>query len=84
MNGHYPNPAEPALAWAEDAACRGRDVSEFFTKNQRRVQEIKNLCERCPVREKCLDEALRAEDTSRYGIYGGLTAEERARLGRRR
>ncbi|MEV7389580.1 WhiB family transcriptional regulator [Streptomyces sp. NPDC091215] len=84
MSGHYPNPTDTALDWAKDAACRGRNVNEFFTTDQRRVREIKNLCARCPVSEQCLAEAFRAEDTSRYGIYGGLTAEERGQIARRR
>lgn len=75
--------AGSALVWAESAACRGRDVDEFFTKNQRRIAEIKNLCAGCAVSRECLAEALRAEDSSRYGVFGGLTAEERGDLARR-
>jgi WhiB family redox-sensing transcriptional regulator len=71
-----------AVAWAERAACVGRDVEEFFTESRHRVQEIKNLCAVCTVREQCLTEAMRAEDTSRYGIYGGLTPAERNDLAR--
>jgi WhiB family redox-sensing transcriptional regulator len=84
MSSRKGRAAGPAVVWAEDAACLGRDVNEFFTKNQHRVKEIKNLCARCTVRQKCLAEALRAEDTSRYGIYGGLTPEERTELVARR
>jgi WhiB family redox-sensing transcriptional regulator len=71
-----------AATWAERAACVGRDVEDFFTESRPRVREIKNLCAGCPVRRLCLDEAMRAEDTSRYGIYGGLTAAERTDLAR--
>ncbi|MFI6251467.1 WhiB family transcriptional regulator [Streptomyces sp. NPDC051016] len=84
MTTGFLNTPGPALTWADDAACRGRDVNEFFTTDRRRVREIKNLCANCPVRRKCLAEALRAEDSSRYGIYGGFTAEERDQLVRQR
>lgn len=84
MTTQAPNTLTNALAWAKDAACQGREVNDFFTTAERRVQEIKNLCAGCPVRQKCLTEALRAEDTSRYGIFGGLTAAEREALVRQR
>jgi WhiB family redox-sensing transcriptional regulator len=73
-----------ALAWADDAACRGLDPDAFFTDSTRGVEWAKAVCARCPVREQCLDQAYRAEDTSRYGIYGGLTPAERAQLARPR
>ena len=82
MNGQFPETLEPATAWAKDAACLGYELNEFFTKDRRRVQQAKNVCARCPVRPECLDEALRAEDGARYGIFGGLTAAERADLAR--
>lgn len=75
---------DTAVDWAKAAACRGYDVEEFFTESKIRVREIKNVCDSCPVRRQCLDEAMRAEDTSRYGIYGGLTAKERTDLAGRR
>lgn len=78
---HHPS-LEAAVGWAKDAACQGRDVEEFFTESKIRVQEMKNICAVCPVRQRCLDEAMRAEDTSRYGIYGGLTPRERTVLAR--
>lgn len=83
MSSHYPA-LETAIDWANAAACQGRDVEEFFTESKPRVREIKNVCARCPVSRQCLDEAMRTEDSSRYGIYGGLTAAERDALARRR
>lgn len=80
----YPSTLANALAWAARAACAGRDVDEFFTTDKRRVEQIKNLCAVCPVRDRCLAEALRAEDTSRYGVFGGMTAAERDELARTR
>jgi WhiB family redox-sensing transcriptional regulator len=69
-----------ALAWAEAAACRGSDLNLFFSDAEAKVQQAKRICAGCPVRAECLDEGLRAEDSSRYGIYGGLTPDERTEL----
>lgn len=54
----------------------------FFTAKGRR--EAKRLCAGCPAREVCLGRALDAEagDDSRirYGVYGGVTGPERAKI----
>jgi WhiB family redox-sensing transcriptional regulator len=76
----HPDTLPNALAWADRAACRGYDLDLFFSDAARNIHEAKQICRRCPVREECLDEGLRAEDGSRYGIYGGLTPDERAEL----
>lgn len=45
------------------------------------VQEAKQVCEGCPIREGCLSWALNMEGdfsaAHRWGIYGGLTVPER-------
>jgi hypothetical protein len=42
------------------------------------------ICKACPVRQHCLDDALALEGgvagKSRFGIWGGLTPGQRARL----
>jgi WhiB family redox-sensing transcriptional regulator len=46
------------------------------------MEEIaKRICSECPVREACLDYALRMREPE--GIWGGLTADERRKLLRR-
>jgi WhiB family redox-sensing transcriptional regulator len=35
----------------------------------------KAVCESCPVRAECLNHAVRAGE--RYGVWGGLTSDER-------
>ena len=42
--------------------------------------EAKLVCASCPVREKCLDYAIRNYEM--YGIWGGHTAPERRDLRR--
>jgi WhiB family transcriptional regulator, redox-sensing transcriptional regulator len=71
------------------AACRGMEAPLFFgpddeTRPEREIREAKAkaVCQRCPVREQCLDFAL--GNSVRYGIWGGLNQEERSRERRRR
>lgn len=83
MAGRHPNTLPNALSWAQQAACRGYDLSEFFTESRTGMARAKRICASCPVRARCLDEALRAENDARYGVFGGLTAAERSKLVRR-
>ncbi|MGO9658099.1 MAG: WhiB family transcriptional regulator [Acidimicrobiales bacterium] len=67
--------------WAELAACRdspGGDllVDMFPTRGGRETATAKAICAGCPVRRQCLS-AGRYEE---FGIWGGLTAQERRRL----
>lgn len=77
------------MSWQDRAACRGIDADLFFgsdneSPQQRKAREAKakTICASCPVRAQCLDDALR--NSIRYGIWGGLNGEERARERRRR
>jgi WhiB family redox-sensing transcriptional regulator len=76
--------------WQYDAACRGEDTSLFFAPNyfEKRHQKdarearAKAICARCPVREACLDYALRIREP--HGVWGGLNELERRQALRRR
>lgn len=80
---------EPENDWRLLAACRSLDPGRFFspdvfeTKQERDEREAsaKRVCAACPVREQCLDYAIRAGE--RYGIWGGLTELERRAYVRR-
>jgi hypothetical protein len=50
------------------------------------VRAAITVCRACPVTAECLEYALAREDAAgtRYGIWGGLTADQRARLSRGR
>lgn len=73
--------------WSDQAQCKGTDVEMFFsdvgTKSQLRfkVLRAKEICSSCPVRVECLRHSV--EHQEEYGIWGGLTAQERG-FGRRR
>jgi WhiB family redox-sensing transcriptional regulator len=46
------------------------------------VRLAKQICLKCPIRQRCLDYAL--TNNERYGVWGGLTERERGSLLRRR
>ncbi|MCX4744208.1 WhiB family transcriptional regulator [Kitasatospora sp. NBC_01287] len=78
--------------WQLRAACRETDTSVFFhpsgerpPASAERDAAAKEVCARCPVRAACLEFALATREP--YGVWGGMTAEERQavlRSGRRR
>jgi WhiB family redox-sensing transcriptional regulator len=76
----------PTLA---DAACKGADLglffgpdAEFVTARRDREAQAKAICARCPVRPDCLAYALDTGEA--YGVWGGLSEDERRALLRRR
>ena len=79
-----------SLNWLDEAFCVGADVDLFYPsgKGVLAVQEarftIRVFCDHCTVSDDCLDHVLRIEgmdnSSRRYGIYGGTTAGQRAKL----
>lgn len=74
--------------WHDRAACRGQDTELWFSIDADDREAAKAICNRCPVRLDCLDEALDEERGQskeyRAGIRGGMNAEERILERRRR
>lgn len=67
--------------WVDDASCLGIPTDMFFPSNRTDPAVIK-LCNGCPVKQQCLQEAMHEErnDWSRFGIRGGLSAIQRTKL----
>lgn len=64
--------------WRRYAACRGMDPNIFYpTQRQPVSPDAVATCESCPVREPCLDHALRHED---MGFWGGTSARTREQI----
>ncbi|BBZ75239.1 transcriptional regulator WhiB [Mycolicibacterium anyangense] len=83
----FPRPSADEWDWQRRGVCRAADSSVFFGPDHepraariRREQIAKNLCHGCPVLAKCRSHALNACEP--YGIWGGLSASERAQLSR--
>lgn len=77
---------ETATDWYDDAACQGMPSEAFYTFGPVPA-DIAAICRACPVQRQCLAFAMRAEGNGtstqyRFGIWGGTSANERARLAR--
>ena len=80
-----PAPRAEEWQWQTLARCRGMDSAIFFTCDDesrrgqtRREAKAKQLCAECPVLRRCRDHALDVGEA--FGIWGGLSASERAAL----
>jgi WhiB family redox-sensing transcriptional regulator len=75
-----------SLSWSARAACRDAPPDLFFPVShvgvaEEQISDAKKICAHCPVRNDCLDHALRSGEPS--GIWGGTTEHERRYLRRR-
>lgn len=65
--------------YRHEALCRDYDPEVFFPIDERRgtpsVERATAICAVCPVRVRCAEYAL--EHGIDYGIWGGLTSDER-------
>ncbi|MER6126656.1 WhiB family transcriptional regulator [Streptomyces sp. NPDC001795] len=82
MNTHLPAPVAEFWAWQLFAACRGMDVSMFFSPpgergsiRREREERARAVCRGCPVRDACARFAL--STGQHYGVWGGLSEGER-------
>ena len=64
--------------WRDQALCAQADPEEFFPEKGGSTARAKAICRACPVAAECLQWALDHEE--RWGIWGGLSVKERARL----
>jgi WhiB family redox-sensing transcriptional regulator len=74
-----------ATGWRDEAACRDADIDLFFPigvtgEAERQIARAKLVCRECPVRERCLDFAIRTNQE--YGVWGGADEDERRALRR--
>ncbi len=84
MTGRQPRHRIPALPvpaladWRYLAACRGADLKVFFPGRGESAEPARQICASCPVRQPCLEFALRYGIT--HGIWGGLAERDRRAL----
>jgi WhiB family redox-sensing transcriptional regulator len=69
-------------AWMLAGLCRERDPSFFFPSDGVGVDRARRVCAECPVKEPCLEYALRYR--IEHGVWGGASERERRRILRRR
>ena len=80
-----PVPVTDIWDWQMHGACRGMDSGFFFhpegergPARANREARAKQICGTCPVLEQCRRHALAVHEP--YGVWGGLSEEERAAI----
>lgn len=61
--------------WTDLARCRGMDPDVFFGRNLTEARTAIRTCDRCEVRQQCLDYAVAQQ--IEIGVWGGLTERQR-------
>ena len=77
-----PVPVTDTWDWQMRGSCRGLSSDVFFHPDRERgpartarEARAKNVCRACPVVAQCRAHALAVHEP--YGVWGGLTADER-------
>ncbi|MEV7419769.1 WhiB family transcriptional regulator [Streptomyces sp. NPDC089919] len=71
----------PAATWGWEALCAQTGPEFFFPEPGTSVRDAKRLCGACEGRAACLEYALANDE--RFGVWGGLSEQERLALRRR-
>jgi WhiB family redox-sensing transcriptional regulator len=95
MTKHYSeienlHPIYDEWEWQEQGNCSKIDDPEIFflehaergKEKRKKEQEALKICRSCPVKQKCLEHALRVPEF--FGVWGGTTADERNAILRKR
>lgn len=74
-------------SWRDQASCLDEDPELFFPIGStgpalEQIEEAKAVCRRCPVAAQCLSWALDTGEA--FGVWGGLSEDERRAELRRR
>jgi WhiB family transcriptional regulator, redox-sensing transcriptional regulator len=64
--------------WQDHALCAETDPEVFYPEQGASTRPAKKICRACEVRAECLAYAM--ETGQRFGIWGGLSENERRRL----
>jgi WhiB family redox-sensing transcriptional regulator len=80
--------SDDILDWGKYAACKGKESDMWYPETlgtmqgRQDMRNAKMICSLCIVRAKCLKYA--DDNNEAYGIWGGLTPQERGykRFGR--
>lgn len=79
-----PRPKKTLSSWAGQAACAGYETNLWFPETPQGrdyFAKARAVCNECEVRVDCLEFALSFEqDEDRFGMYGGKSPKERAKI----
>jgi WhiB family transcriptional regulator, redox-sensing transcriptional regulator len=70
--------ATQLTTWRALALCAGTDPAAFYSETPKAIAVAKAVCEECPVRDECREHAIETHEP--FGVWGGLSADDRARL----
>jgi len=73
-----PTDPSPPDVWQEQAACYGINPDVFFPTSEEEAGPALAYCGACHIQEVCL--AWAVKNGERYGVWGGLTEQQRRRL----
>ena len=65
-------------SWMAVGNCATRPPNTFFPSNGVGVEVARRICDGCPVREPCLEYALR--NRIDHGVWGGASERQRRRI----
>ena len=65
-------------SWKKFASCVQTDPEVFFPEKGDSTKQAKKICSSCDVTTQCLEYAL--DNDEQFGIWGGLSEQERRRL----
>lgn len=66
------------IRWMERARCKGNEDPAFFPEPGDNNNEVRRYCAECPVRDECLEYAMRHRLDD--GYWGGLSGNQRKKL----
>lgn len=70
------------MEWMAAGNCREEPPNVFFPSDGVGVEVARRICATCPVKEPCLEYALR--NRIDHGVWGGASERERRRILRQR
>jgi WhiB family redox-sensing transcriptional regulator len=67
--------------WQDNAACKNMSSEKYDafypSKGRSSEKDTNGICNGCPVREECLEHALKYEE---YGYWAGTTSRQRVNI----
>lgn len=75
-----PETALEGTVWQDWASCAETDPEAFFPEKGDSTLPAKKVCLGCCVQAECLEYSI--ETDQKFGVWGGLSAQERRRLRR--
>jgi len=74
--GELTSALKPARDYST-GACSGANTEIFFSDETKEINQALEICNSCPIRLLCLEDALESEE---YGIWGGTTESMRQKI----